>query len=185
MGYPLHRTPVYGFFNNLMELVASMEGERVYVPDYLKFVLHPYAKNIYFRDSSEVTRILFHSLERRLTDSRGRMFLALSEIEDDGPLFEETADRILKEGIPLSEEDLKGHLKEIHQNTLRKFFSFQNVRDFAIQSIDILDFIFRQSTARLHPFFHPFAEAFLQSLDTLARSLMRETAFAATDQAVP
>ena len=47
MGYPLHRTPVYGFFNNLMELVASMEGERVYVPDYLKFVLHPYAKNIF------------------------------------------------------------------------------------------------------------------------------------------
>jgi len=88
MGYPLHRTPIYGFFNNLMELVASMEGERVYVPDYLRFVLHPYAKNIYFRDSSEVTRILFHSLERRLTDSRGRLFLTLSEIEEDGPLFE-------------------------------------------------------------------------------------------------
>ncbi len=119
MGYPLHRTPVYGFFNSLMELVASMDGDRVYVPDYLKFVLHPYTKNIYFKDSSEVTRILFHSLEEHLTDSRGRRFLALSEIEENRPLFEEIAERVSKEGIPLPEEDLRGHLKEIHRNTIQ------------------------------------------------------------------
>ena len=180
MGYPLHRTPVYGFFNSLMELVASMDGDRVYVPDYLKFVLHPYTKNIYFKDSSEVTRILFHSLEEHLTDSRGQRFLALSEIEENRPLFEEIAEKVSKEGIPIPEEDLRGHLKEIHRNTIHRFLSFQHVRDFALKSIDVLDFLFRRSTARLHPFFHPFTEAFLQSLDTLARSLMGEIVFEKT-----
>ena len=96
--------------------------------------------------------------------------------------LEETADRILKEGIPLSEEDLKRHLKEIHQNTLRKFLSFQNVRDFAIQSIDILNFIFRQSTARLHPFFRRGVSAIPRYPCQIPDG---ETAFAATCRAVP
>jgi ATP-dependent helicase/nuclease subunit B len=47
LGYPLHRTPVYAFLNNLMEMILSMDGEQVYVPDYLAFVLHPYTKNNY------------------------------------------------------------------------------------------------------------------------------------------
>jgi hypothetical protein len=54
LGYPLHRTPVFGFLNNLMELVNSMDGDRIYIPDYLKFVLHPYTKNIYFRASPKL-----------------------------------------------------------------------------------------------------------------------------------
>ena len=43
--YPLDRTPLYGFFNALMEVVGSMDGPRVYLPAYVAFVLHPYVKN--------------------------------------------------------------------------------------------------------------------------------------------
>ena len=177
LGYPLHRTPVYGFFNNLMELISSMDGDRVYGPDYLKFVLHPYTKNIRLREDAEITRILFHALEEELTTSRSRTFLTLSVIEENAGLFEEVSRRVSKEGIVLPERELRDHLKEIHQNTIGKFLSFKNVQDFAIKSIEILDFLFHRSTARLHPFFYPFTEAFIQSLDSLARSLMRDVVF--------
>ncbi|HSB04850.1 MAG TPA: PD-(D/E)XK nuclease family protein [Thermodesulfobacteriota bacterium] len=177
LGYPLHRTPVYGFFNNLMDLISSMDGDRVYGPDYLKFVLHPYTKNIRLRENAEITRILFHTLEEELTTSKARTFLTLSEIEENSGLFEEVSRRVSKEGIALPERELRDHLKEIHQNTIGKFLSFRNVQDFAIKAIGILDFLFHESTARLHRFFHPFTEAFIQSLDSLARSLMRNVVF--------
>src|SRR5208283_8394 len=83
MGYPLHRTPVFGFLNNLMELSASTDGDRIYIPDYLKFVLHPYTKNIYYKGKSETTRILFHSVEERLLNRKAKTFTSLAEIEAD------------------------------------------------------------------------------------------------------
>ncbi len=180
LGYPIDRTPLYGFFNNLMDLITSMDGDRVYGPDYLNFVLHPYTKNITFGESAEITRILFHTLEERLTSSRSRMFLTLSEIEEDEGLFEEITERVSKEGIESPARELVEHLKEIHRNTIGRFLSFQNVRDFALRSMELLDFLFHRSTARRHPFFHPFTEALVQSLDLLSRSLMGEMVFERT-----
>ena len=180
LGYPIERTPLYGFFSNLMELITSMDGDRVYGPDYLNFVLHPYTKNITFQGDAETTRILFHALEERLTSSRARTFLTLDEIEEDEDLFREAVERVLREGISPTEGELREQLKEIHENTIGKFLSFQNVRDFALRSMEILDFLFHRSTARRHPFFHPFTEALVQSLDLLSRSLMAEIAFEKT-----
>jgi CRISPR/Cas system-associated exonuclease Cas4 (RecB family) len=180
MGYPLHRTPVYGFLNSLMELVSSRDGDRLYSQDYLKFVLHPYTKNISFKENAEITRILFHTLEERLTSAGGRTFVTLSDLEEDPGLFIEAMRMISKEGLELREGELKDHLREIHQRTIVPFLAFQNVRDFASKSSELLDYLFRRSTARFHPFFHPFAEAFAQSLDSLGRSLMGETVFERT-----
>jgi hypothetical protein len=177
LGYPLHRTPVYGFFTNLMDLVASMDGDRVYGPDYLKFVLHPYTKNITFKGNAEATRILFHTLEEEITSSRGRTFLTLSEIEENEALLRKIVERVSREGIASPEGELKEHLREIHQNTIGRFRSFQNVRDFTLRSMELIDFLFHRSTARLHPLFHPIAEALVQSLDALSESLMGEMVF--------
>ncbi|MFI5368342.1 MAG: hypothetical protein ACHQ1F_04940, partial [Spirochaetia bacterium] len=77
LGYPLQRTPLYGFLNTLMELVGSMDAERVYLPDYVSFVLHPYVKNIRLGASAEATRVLFHALEERLAHTRTRRFALL------------------------------------------------------------------------------------------------------------
>ena len=89
LGYPLHRTPVFGFLNNLMELVNSMDENRIYARDYLKFVLHPYTKNIYYRGKSETTRILFHSVEEEILRHKAKTFVTLAEIEENGTLFRE------------------------------------------------------------------------------------------------
>ncbi len=177
LGYPLHRTSIFGFLNNLMELVTSMDDERIYIPDYLKFVLHPYTKNIYFNGNAEITRIMFHALEEGLTKQRTKTFSTLPEVEEDEKLIEDIMEKVSHSEEALLQRDIRKHLKAIHRNTIEKFLSFENVRDFAVKCTEILTYIFNNSTARLHPLFYPFSEAFMRSLDAVSRSLMKDTVF--------
>jgi ATP-dependent helicase/nuclease subunit B len=176
LGYPLHRTPVFGFLNTLMELVLSMDGDRVYIADYLRFVLHPYTKNIYFSGNAEVTRILFHALEEGLARSRTKIFSTLREIEEDEALLAHVAGKF-PAGDGITKKALQKHLREIHHSTIGRFLSFENVGDFAAKCAGLLSYIFGNSTARLHPLFHPFSESFVRSLDLLSRSLMKDVVF--------
>lgn len=177
LGYPLHRTPVFGFINNLMELITSMDGERVYVPDYLKFALHPYTKNIYLKGAAESTRIMFHTIEELLLKNRTKTFVSLQDIEKNSRLFSDIMKKLSKEE-GLKTEQIAEHLKSIHRNTIEAFLSFETVGDFAAKCIGLMTYIYNNSTARLHPFFHPFSESFINCLDTLKHSLMKDIAFA-------
>lgn len=175
MGYPVIRTPVFSFFNNLMELVANMDGDRVYIPDYLKFVLHPYTKNIQYRGRSEPTRILFHALQENLVRSRTITFSTLREVEESVSslkIYPAGADR---EEVPYA--GMTGHLHTIHEQTIEKFLSFENVKDFAGKCAEVLLYIYRNSTARLHPLFHPFSETFIKVFDGMQRSFMKDITF--------
>ncbi len=178
LGYPLHRTPVFGFLNNLMELIGSMEDDRVYVPDYLKFALHPYTKNIYCRGNAEVTRIMFHTMEEALRKSRTRTFVTLSEIENNQSLLDSIVEKLRQEEEGMAGEEIRKHLRTIHLNTIERFLSFRDIGDFAAKCTELLTFIFNNSTARLHPLFHPFSESFIKALDTVSRSLMKDMSFA-------
>ncbi len=175
--FPLQRTPLFGFLNNLMELVGSMDGERVYLPAYVSFVLHPYVKNVRLGASAEATRVLFHALEERLAQSRTRRFATLEEIEGDEGLFAEAADRIAEEGSNEKAAELRTHLRDIHERTLGRFRSFRSVREFAERCIELISWVHDESTARDHPYFTPFSESFVQSLDEISRSLMAEKSF--------
>ncbi len=178
LGYPLHRTPIFGFLNNLMELMTSMEGDRVYIPGYLKFLLHPYTKNIYFNGSAEITRIMFHAMEEELTKYRTKTFLTLAEIEKDEKLLDHIMEKMPHDEKDVTKKNIKRHLKVIHRNTIEKFLAFENVKDFALKSIELLTYIFNNSTAHLHPLFYPFSESFIRSLDVISRSLMKDIVFA-------
>jgi len=60
-----------------MEVVTTMDGDRLYVPYYLEVHLHPYMKNIYSR-GGEMTRIL--SIPSRDPDGEANQeFLSLEE----------------------------------------------------------------------------------------------------------
>ncbi len=98
LGYPFERTPTWGFLSSLMQLVASMEDSRLYIPDYLGFVLHPYTKNIYCDGRTEITRIMFHTLEELLAADRTRCFISLDEIEGMDPAFHARGGKALKDG---------------------------------------------------------------------------------------
>ncbi len=179
LGYPLYRTPIFGFLNNLMELITSMDENRLYIPDYLKFVLHPYTKNIFYNNSTEAARIIIHTLEESFAKHQEKTFLTLSEIENNKDLYKNIKNRI-SESKPKGEIDNEGirkHLRYIHNNTIEKFLSFKNVGYFSERCIELLTFIFNNSTARLHPLFHPFSESFLSLLNAVSLSLMKDISF--------
>ncbi|MCI0469553.1 MAG: ribosome-binding factor A, partial [Nitrospirae bacterium] len=129
MGYPLIRTPIYSFLNNMMDLISSIQDGLFYVPDYLKFALHPYTKNIYFKGSPEITRIMFHAIEEHLSEyeSRGNdgggFFIDISDLERDEKLFNDILKRLPETEGKISASDLSAHLRSIHDNTIRMFLS--------------------------------------------------------------
>jgi len=103
-----------------------------------------------------------------------KTFVTLDEIESDERLFSLIMER-LPEGeglnnIPAAE--VRTHLTMIHSRTMRPFMDIVNVRDFSMKCVALLAFIEEQSTARLHPLFSPFCEAFIESLDAIAQSLL-------------
>jgi ATP-dependent helicase/nuclease subunit B len=177
LGYPLQRTPLFGFFNNLMEVVSTMDGDRLYVPYYLELILHPYTKNIYFQGRADITRILFHAIEETLTEKRTKKFLSLSELETDGAIIDSIKEKVLRVEPGITLKMMREHLEAIHTNTIRKMLSFKDVGDFARKLKEVVEYIYQNSTARLHPFFYPYSESFITSLDILSRSLMKEIQF--------
>ncbi|KJU86645.1 hypothetical protein MBAV_001161, partial [Candidatus Magnetobacterium bavaricum] len=181
LGYPLYRTPIYGFFNNLMQLITTMDGHRLYIHDYLRFVLHPYTKNVLLSTRADITRIMFHTIEEELSPNRTKTFFSLDELENDTELFDAIV-KILDKSSDSTEagHDAKGirdHLIAIHDNTIRRFMGFKDTADFAAQCIAILSYIYKESTAPIHPYFYPFAEAFATTLHKIVNSRMAEIRF--------
>lgn len=181
IGYPLERTPLFGFLQNLMDLIRSMESDRVYLPAYLNFVLHPYTKNIYYQSNAEVTRILFHTLEESFSRTSVRAFITLDEIETNTEVFQKIAERLKGAGLQQSADEMRAHLRKIHDQTIKRFLSFSSVSDFASRCTGLLTFIFNNSSAKLHPLFSRFAEAFLQTISEMERSLLCDRSFAEQD----
>jgi len=177
LGYPLQRTPLFGFFNNLMEVVTSMDGDRLYAPYYLEFILHPYTKNIYFQGRADITRVLFHAIEEALTEKRTKKFLSLQELEGDEGIINSIKEKVLKVEPGITLKMMREHLESIHANTIRKMLSFKNVGDFAKKLKEVIEYIYKNSTARLHPFFYPYSESFVTQLDLLSKSLMKDIQF--------
>lgn len=181
LGYPLARTPVYSFFDNLLELVQSMDdGGRVYTPNYLRFVLHPYTKNLYFpglAKRADLTRILIHAVEEELLRRRTKAFWSLEEIESDNGIRESIQELSRNVDQAPDVAAFLEHLRGIHGQAVAPFRALRNVGDFAEKLIQVLDFVYENSTARLHYFFHPYAEAFRGQLEALSRSLLRDLVF--------
>jgi CRISPR/Cas system-associated exonuclease Cas4 (RecB family) len=176
LGYPLFRTPVFGFLNNLMELVQSMDGDRLYTPHYLSFVLHPYVKNLTLGNRTEVTRILFHAVEEVLRSQKTKAFMSLSEIEEnEEPYVTVLTEMLDEEG--LDKRALKDFLKTVHANTIGKFLDFQDIKDFAEKASQVLSYVSTHGTAWMHPLFHPFADSLLEHLNVLGRSRLGKMSF--------
>jgi ATP-dependent helicase/nuclease subunit B len=160
-----------------MQVITSMDGDRLYVPYYLEFILHPYTKNIYFQGRADITRILFHAIEETLTEKRTKKFLSLSELEGDEAVISSIKEKLLRVEPGISLKMMREHLEAIHTNTIRKMLSFKDVGEFARKLKEVVEYIYQNSTARLHPFFYPYSESFIAQLDILSRSLMKEIRF--------
>lgn len=172
LGYPLTRTPVYGFLMAMMDVLVSSRDGAVFVPKYVQFLLHPYTKNILYGNRSDVTRMLVHAVEEYCTEHRTQVFVTLEEIERSPEVFTIVQRRIRGEDVELSGADVQQQLMIIHDSTLRKFLAIQSIGDLGRTCVDVLQFIHERSTAHRHPFFRPFVETLLQHLETLQHSLI-------------
>jgi CRISPR/Cas system-associated exonuclease Cas4 (RecB family) len=175
--YPMARTPIYGFLNNLMELVSTKQGERYSAAQYIKFILHPYTKNIRLDQRTDVTRMLFHAIESMLTKDKSKIFLTLEEIEQSDEIFTNVAFAISESDNKVTPEQLKKHLHTIHGYTIHALEDISSIKEFAHNVITILTYIYEQSTARLHPLFRPYAEALLKVLLHLEQSFVGSASF--------
>jgi len=169
MGYPVQRTPIYGFFMSLFDAVNSIDNGHVYMPRYLRFVLHPYVKNIYFGRSAEENRKIFHAIEEAFRREEIPSFVSLDELEThiSKDIFRDDPD---------SKEKSK-QLKYIHDNTIRRFLSFNNIGHFIEECRKVLLFLYKESTAKLHPFFYPYVEAFIKELEKVSLSDIKDMVF--------
>lgn len=177
LGYPIKRTPAYKFLNNLLELIATSFNKKFSASSYLGVVLHPYLKNIRCAQRLDVTRIMFHQLEIYLAEEKSKALLSLETIENDEEFFNDCTNALagIVEGV---DSGLLGsHLKSIHDNTIRKFADIKSIGDFALKAIEVLNYIFSESTANLHPYFKPYVERLMEALYRVAHSLVKNEKF--------
>ena len=181
MGYPVSRTPVYAIIQILSELLETRQGEEYYVPAYLKFVLHPYVKNIYFDNASYVTRIIFHTIEEKFIEEQ-RRFVSLSEIEDNKKVIEECLKKLEKyKNLKIDQEKIKNHLRMIHKTLIKPFEDIKGIEDFTDKFLTFFSFISENSPANLHPFTAPFIRTVLEAIYELKISDLKNERFKETD----
>jgi CRISPR/Cas system-associated exonuclease Cas4 (RecB family) len=180
LGYPLSRTPIYGFIGSLMDLVGSMQEGRFPIAAYLKFVLHPYTKNLRYGKRSDVTRILFHALEDFVSRDKSKMFVTMEELESLDELFSDLPFAIPDSGDEITPEQLKTHLATIHDRTIRRFSTFASIGDFARKSIEVMLYVYGESTANLHPLFRAYVETILDMFHGLELSMLNKHVFGRT-----
>lgn len=184
LGYPMSRTPVYGFLMSALGVAASARAGEVFIPDYLKFLLHPYTKNVLFATRTDVTRMLVHGIEEECLRHSARVFRSLEAFESDPHLFAAVVKRAEREGVVVTPESLQAHLRMIHDAAIRPFLSIRTVGGLADACIGVLQFINERSTAHKHPYFRPFVESLLDNLVALRGSLLAPALFTRAERFV-
>jgi ATP-dependent helicase/nuclease subunit B len=176
-GYPLSRTPIVGFLSALLDLLQSRQAGRYAASAYVAFMLHPYAKNIRFRNRTDVTRMLVHGLEVLLADDRSKLLVSLEDLEASEELFTRLAFAVEDEANPITPDELSAHLRQMHDRTIRMLEGITSVGSLAEAVINILSYIYDNSTAPLHPMFRPYAETMLESFARVRTSLLASASF--------
>ena len=168
LGYPLSRTPLYALLSALLDLVAGTRDGLVQTAAYIRFVLHPYIKNIRRGKRTDVTRVLFHALEDLLA-RRPATSVRLDALESEHLLFDRIA-KGLSDEVEISASELKEHLASIHEQTIKPFLNPGTLGEFASHLADLIIFINKESTAYQHPLFSRYAEKLLAVAEKIISS---------------
>jgi ATP-dependent helicase/nuclease subunit B len=170
LGYPAHRTPTFGFLEGLLTVLESRDGNRFSASEYVRFLLHPYTKNLFYHGQSEVTRILVHAIQDTLAGVPGGDSFSPDVLERDTDLFA----RVKREAESLDPtvtiDGLRQHLGLIHERLLRSPVRARSLGEFAADLSGILTFIDDNSPARRHGLFRRFASGVMEALEAIRTS---------------
>jgi hypothetical protein len=177
MGYPLFRAPIYSLVEALGRALETRSDGEYFVPHYLRLVLHPYVKNVYFEKASYRGRIIFHTMEEHLA-ATNRRFFRLEELEEDDTAIQECNARLGEEGeVETDGEKIKEHLRNVHAILISPFEDIRNVEDFGQKLISLVSFISRNSPAKLHAYAIPFIKRMIEGIHELTSSGIRHERF--------
>jgi len=134
MGYPLKRGSLYLLLEAVFKAQISRREGRYYAKDYLAVMSHPFVKNLHRAGRAEdaaFMRVLVHKLEEVLkgrisSESSGRLFVALDELEGEAVLFDEARDTLRSMGFDVQRPVLMSLLRQAHERFLG---SWEKVRD--------------------------------------------------------
>lgn len=163
MGYPLAATPVYALLDALGDLLDKRTAAGYFAPDYLKFVFHPYVKNVYLDGSAEPGRVIFQTVEERLSERMDK-YVLLEELESDEWILSAAAAKLRGYGAGLTPAGVRAHLEGLHKALLRPFERIKDIADLAGKLLDLISYISENSTAPLHPYWAPFVEKAIEHI---------------------
>ncbi len=163
MGYPLTATPVYALLDALGDLLDRRGEAGYFAPDYLKFVFHPYVKNLKLEGSAEFSRVVFQEAAGRLAE-RSDKYLKLESVENDAALLEAASGRLADYGLKADAAKVRAHLSAVHRALIKPFEELGTIADFAGRLLDLVSYISANSTAPLHPYWAPFVEKAMESI---------------------
>jgi ATP-dependent helicase/nuclease subunit B len=170
LGYPVARTPVFGFLAGVWSLFSSMREGCVYARDYLRCMLHPYLKSIQWNDTPDATRIMFHTIEDFLAREKGWSFFRLEDLEHHRGLLERIGAAVGTPEGPVAATDVARHLHALHDITLRLPMAAGTLGEAARRYIDVLTFVAAEGTASYHTLFNEFALKMIGRLDEVRNS---------------
>ncbi len=177
LGYPLERASVVAWLECLLAVANGMHDGRIVGALYMRFLLHPYTKNILHNGAPDATRTLVHVLEEYFTREPAHRWTTLETIEEVASIFTNALERLPSDS-GLDEETLKAHLRWLHDRTIRLILTPGSLGELAAGCVEALNVLFDQSNAPEHPYFSAFARRLVEELDALRRGLLAGERFA-------
>ncbi|MEX1138138.1 MAG: PD-(D/E)XK nuclease family protein [Bacteroidota bacterium] len=180
LGYPLSRTPLYAFLSSVLDLTATARDGSLQASAYQQLVLHPYVKNIRYGQRSDVTRVLFHAVEEILS-RRLSTTVRLEDLESDEAILDRVVRAFSHEHVAISRENLREHLKTVHDLIVRPFLNPGTMRNVAERVIALIQVIGDRSSAQLHPLFRRSAERLIEIAVGIRSSLAADQTFSSPE----
>ncbi len=156
MGYPLSRSSVYSLFDCIYKSQETKKQDLYYSKDYLKLLNHPLVKNLRFKDSATVTRVLVHKIEEFVLGIEesglgGSLFLNINDILEMPGIYKKTLEMIKRTGSDVSISELKDISKELHRLLFAIWEKVKDFKSFAQVMEEWLDTLLSKSFLESYP----------------------------------
>lgn len=180
LGYPIKRSPVFSMLKEIFDAQISRKDNFYYVYDYLKVLMHPFVKNVKFSNQPfVVSRVLVHKIEEYLLgmeESRisKKIFLSLSELENEEAVFSSAKDTLETIDIFVKKDELKKILKTLHKILFINFEKVSSAKEFCSSLKNLFDFLINKSLLTLYPFNRQMSEAILELIEEFELILSEE-----------
>jgi ATP-dependent helicase/nuclease subunit B len=166
LGYPLERTALSAFLDQLMRLQEGRDVEGAYYyQDYLTLFRHPYLRRL-STPSGKEGRIILHFLEEKIRNY-GKPFLTQAELVEVLTVAEDPdRDKRFLAAEDLDLNEAQEFVRELHHQLLKPWEDVQTPRELADALRGLVRFLFSPFVGRedcLHD--HPLDNEFIYTLE--------------------